>query len=716
MSVRVVDLAAPPSVLEAEEKAAERVERLRRAQLKTLSEKQTTKLQKYLQKVLKAERKETMRLRSRLVRYDDLLNGVVEETTFPFEGASNITLRYAMGLARTFKAAFNKTVYGDEELFYPVLDPGAEKELKLDQAQLQVLQEGFNHSFSTKYNGLSNLKSGTIPAFRDGIFLVEGSWERRVERVNDQRTYRSLEEFQQDYPDAKSIGGAADEYVRLMNFFLVEGEEAELVVRFSHDHVQFEGAEYRSLLRAKFVSYPTSARKLSEADIYGCYFDLQKDDLKRRGKRKEFYEKGVEQSIKRNESQSLDEWDKNRLYIEGLTAPDADEGPVRCVDVVVKFDLDDDGTREQYRVQASVKNDLVFLLSCRPYDLRHNVPGVVPLRLVGRDHAFDGHSLVGDGEDLFNQIDTLFRHDNNVMMLTTSPIFIADQTLKEQLDLGRAENVIRPGVTYWVPNIETGIKQLPVADIAAASGDNNTKMSIITRFIELLIGVSQGESGQQSPDDPNAPARKTQLLLLQSNRRIDECIDEWTLSFPELAKLHATLLYQYSPERKYEFMDRQGQPKSFDLKNLADPRLRWSPRRRSVTLTPEFALARLQSLFQTYAAMKPLLQQGDQVAIELWNRTVRNSGEPQAEKFLIDNQQAGQMAQEAMQKALKMAEMQSMMKAKAKGQEKLATESAKQIVKHISEGAQSALSGAGQAEAAAASAAGPGQAGPGQVQ
>lgn len=691
--VEVRQLPPPKDIREGEVKAAKRVEQLVRGRLQKLSEDQIDRLQKHVKKLLKNARKESEPLRKKLVRASDLLEGIVEETNFPFEGASNVTLRAAAGLSRTFEATFNPALYADTELFAPDLDPGAAEELKLDAASLTRLQEGFNHSFARKYNGLKVLKGGTIPAFRDGTFLMSGSWERQVERVNDQRTYRSYQEFQNDYPDVESSKISRESYLDIADFFLIEGKDAELIVRFSYNHVQFDGIEYRQLLRTKFLIYPTTSLKLERADLYGALYDLPKEELKRRAKHGEFYADQVEKSIKRRGSPNPDAWDRQRLFVEGFAMPDPESAPLRMGAFVVRFDLDRDGVVEMHHVTVCVEGDEVHVVACRPYDLRHNVPDVVPFRLVARDHAFDGISMVLDGEDMFNQIDTLFRHDNNVMMLTTSPIFMINENLKETMDLGRAECVIRPGVSYWVPDIEKAAKQLPVADVAAASGDNNTKMSIISRFLEMLIGVSQGESGETSPADPRAPAAKTTLLLMQAGKRTDRCLDEWCESIPSLARLQATLLYQYSGETEYKFMDVKGQPASFPIKLLADSRMRWVARRRSVTLTPEFALARLQTLFSTYAQMRPLLLQGDAIAMEVWNRTVRNSGEPQAEKFLMDPGQAPQLAARAVQMAMQQFLKKAHMEAIAKGEIKMAQEAAKEIVKTLADQDRARLAG-----------------------
>ncbi len=691
--VEVRHLPPPKDVRETDVKAAKRVDQLVSGRLQKLSDDQVDRLQKHVKKMLKSARKESEPLRRKLVRYSDLMEGIVEETNFPFEGASNVTLRAAAGLARTFEATFNPALYADTDLFAPDLDPGAADELKLDAAALTRLQEGFNHSFARKYNGLKVLKSGTIPAFRDGTFLVQGSWERNVERVNDQRTYRSYQEFQHDYPDPASSKMTREAYLDIADFFLIEGKDAELIVRFSYNHVKFDGIEYRQLLRTKFLLYPTTSLKLDRAELYGALYDLPKEELKRRAKRGEFYSEQVEKSLKKRGSPQSDAWDKQRLYVEGFAAPDPDAAPLRMGAFVVRFDLDKDGVVEMHHVTVCVEGEDLFVVACRPYDLRHNVPDVVPFRLVARDHAFDGISMVGDGEDMFNQIDTLFRHDNNVMMLTTSPIFMIDQNLKETMDLGRAECVIRPGVSYWVPDINKAAKQLEVVDVAAASGDNNVKLSIISRFLEMLIGVSQGESGETSPSDPRAPAAKTTLLLMQAGKRTDRALDEWCESLPDLARLNATLLYQYSGESDYKFTDMKGQVATFPIKLLADPRLRWVARRRSVTLTPEFAMSRLQTLLATYTNMRPLLMQGDAIAIEIWNRTVRNSGEPQAEKFLMDPAQAPEMASRAVNMAMQQYLKKAHLEAVAAGEKKMAQEAAKEVVKTLAEQDRQHLAG-----------------------
>lgn len=691
---------APADIVEGEEKEAERVEKFMTARKLRMTMEKCEKIQKEIAKRLKAHKQQTRPLLARLTRWADMMEGVIEETNFPFEGASNVTLRYAAGLARVFQAQFNKTMYGDEDLWYPVLDPGAEAELNLDQTGVSILAEAFNHSYSKVAEGIQVLKSGTIPAFRDGTYLLQGEWKRRVERVNDERTYTDLDSFRKDYPDAESTGLDVEGYQDILDHFLIE-DKPEVIVRFNYESVLKDKPQYSSILRAKFVNFPTYEKKIEDMTLYGCFSEIDREELKRRGESGQYYKSGVTKAIAKNNEMSMDSWDKARLFVEGRSYPESKGQPLKIATLVAKLDLDEDDVLEKYLVTVATDSDCeyCFLLSIQPYDLRRSVDRIIPFRLVERDQAFDGISMVGDGEDIFNQVDTLFRHDNNVKMLTTSPIFLADQNLKDIIDLGRAENVVRPGVTYWVPDpSKEPIRQLVVQDIAAAGGDSNMQLAILQRFVELLVGVSQNLSGANTPDDPRAPAHKTQMLLLQSNKRIDDNMDEWRASFGDLALLHGTLMVQFSKSPKYDFIGKDGKAYSVPFSLFVNPKVHWVPKRRSVTLTPEFALGRLAQLSQAYMQMMPLLKQGDSVAIELWNRTVQNSGEPEPEKFFYDPQQAPAMMQQAIQSAMQNAKQKMDMDAQAAGKKTFAQEMAKLAAATMDEANRTGLSGAAKSQ------------------
>lgn len=650
--LEVRTLRAPKDVCETEDKNAERAELFLKSRLRRLSEEQTKKIEKKLDTWYTSWKKNTETQRRRLVKYAELLEGVVEDSNVPFEGASNITLHYAAGMARSFRATFNKTAYQDEDIFYPVISADLQKKLNANPEIVQALTEGFNESFSKECNGIKTLKEGTIAAVRDGTMMVTGSWRREVRHGFDQRTYRSIEEFKKDYPDHEYAGVSEEEYVKICDFFIVhaEDETPELVIEFEYDYVYKDEPEYRVGPWAKFVRYPTFSREISDCQFYGYEVKESREELKRKRASGEYYKDGATRAMQAVSDDGNDAWDRSLGFVEGITTPtERKEKPIRYIDGVCMLDLDNDGVHEKYLVKYAFEERA--LLSLIPHRLRRGVDSSVAFRMVKREDRLDGVSLIGDCEDLFTQIDTNVRHRNNVRTLTTSPIFIANKAYKEQIDLGRAENVIRPGVTYWVddPSPEKSIRQLQVQDLST-SADGMDELMLYKQHVELVFGPTQGLSGQSTPGDKRAPGNKTIALLNQANGRIDDYLDEFFLSLPKLAELHSALLYQYSNGPDITF-NRGGKMISFPAQILSDPGLRWGAKRRSVQLTPEFALARLGMLQQLFMTLLPLLTSQNPIAIEMWNRQVLASGEPNAEKFLLsgENINALQQSMQAMQ-------------------------------------------------------------------
>lgn len=624
-------------------KEARRIESFLKARKLNYGEEKVAKIERDLARKLDAWKKQTAPLKAKLVRWNDMIEGVVEDTNFPFEGASNITLHYAAGVQGIFKSTFNRTIYQDPAMFV------ARGEIEATDEELQAVdstlgpeavkaslkervEQGMNHTFSELSNGLRTMKGGTNVCFRDGTLIIAGSWERRVERGNDARTYTDAESFQEDYPDALAAGVSEEEYGAILDKWLTE-PEFEFRASFDYDFVAYDGPEYDIVPLAHFVFYPVVSPTIKRMEMYGKGFYLTLDEIKIKAKRGEFYPNAAERIEKAGQKQQNDSWSASRNYIEGLAAKSEENKPTECYRLVYKADLDGDGIPEKYILTYALEHKV--LLSMEKYPIRRNIDFCVDFRFLRRDGRFLGVSLVGDTEDLFLMMDTIHRHRNNVRTLVTSPIFLADDKYKETIDLGRGENVFRPGMTLWVKDIDKSIKQMELVNLTR-DADNRDEEDLLNRYIELRIGASQGLSGQDSPTDPDAPMGKTLALLNQANQRIDDYADEFKESFPALGELHAALWYQFGPEMVKFTVDKDGKPTPTAVPRelFAAKGISWDLKRRSVTLSPEFSMQRLSGLMQVYANLMPLMMAGDTQAIEMWNRTVRVSGEPDSEKLL----------------------------------------------------------------------------------
>ena len=677
-----VRLKPPASVIEKEKAEADRVKKFLRSRKLNLSPEKVTRIEQDLDKKFVSWNKGTKALRDRLVRWQELLEGIVEKTNMPFEGASNITIHYAAGMARTFRATFNKTLYQDANIFMPVVAP----DFEITAEDHMALEEGFNHSFSTAYNGIEILKEGTIPVLRDGVLVISGSWEREVEKCFEYKSYADYTGFMKDYPDAETAGVDDEKFKGIQDHFITEPDE-EVEVIYEHDFVKFDGIKYAIDSLAKFVRFPVFSKCIPDMTLYGNLSSISKEDLKMAGKRKKYYADAIERVLDKKMDSTIDAWEKSAAWISGVNVSQDDNKPIKILKGVYKTDLDGDGVPAKYMVTYAP--DTKVLLAIEPYSIRRNQDLAVAFRLISRENRFEGVSLVGDTEDLFNQIDVLHRHRNNVRMLVTSPVFIGNATYKDQIDLGRGDNVIRPGLTLWVmgADFKSAIQQLPIQNLDQP-GNSIDEEQFLTRHVELAWGPTQGLSGQQTAEDPRSPARKTQMLMTAANARVDDYIDEFAFSLPELAKLHATLLFQYYGDKEYTF-DQNNTVKKFPIDLLANPGIKWMAKRRSVNLTPEFAMARLANLTQLYMGLLPRMMVGDPIAIEMWNRQLVNSGEPDARK-LIWTEQNGKMAL-ANQQAMQQQAMQ--MQVKNKSDIKAETSFKGAIGKHVGEAVGKMFSG-----------------------
>lgn len=630
-------LKPPSDIVRTVEKEARRVEAFLRENKIAFDDERLDRVERDVAKKYDSWEKQTQGLRRNLVEWNDLLEGVVEETNFPFEGASNLTLHYAAAEVAAFRSQFNASRFQDPNIFTAV-GPDSNA-TAYTQDDLNALEDAQNYTFHTECNGLDTLKDSIIPVQRDGTIIIQGSWERRLERTNDSRFYSSDVAFKTDYPDAESAGMAQDAYDAILDQFMLD-DEFELHALFSYDFVAQDSPEYEIVSLSNFVFWPTFAPSIKRMELYGSRYYISQAELETESNRGNYYKERAEQVKAHYGEQSGDAWSASRAFIEGLAAAQEEKKPIQVCDLVYKADLDDDGIQEKYLLVYAVKSRKV--LRMEEYPLRRNVDICVDFRLIRRDGRFLGVSLLGDTSDLFRFKDAIHNHRNNVRMIATAPIFLVQKELKEQgIDLGSGANVFRPGLTFYVPDPSKSISQLAVQNLDQP-GNSMDEEQILDRHIELRFGPTQGLSGRESQSDPNAPMGKTLALMRQANMRIDDYGDEFARSIPAMGELHASLYSQYGPSSLSFTINRGGKPakRTIERSVFGIQGIKWQAKRRSVTMSPEFVMQRIGGLTQTYASLLPLLQMGDPVAQELWNRMVRASGEPDEDKLMSRAQPA----------------------------------------------------------------------------
>ncbi len=632
------NLASPKDIKDQVEKSAERAKEFNKSRKEKLSEEKTKEIQDFCDKKFSEWKKNTSKLRKNLVDLNNELEGVVPDTNFPFEGASNITLHYAASSARTLRASFNATLFQNPKIFIAEFskDAVAEKVVEIEDA--------INSTFADGSNGLSVLREACIPVFRDGTMILSGSWKREVETSRDSRDYSSSVKFMADYPDAESAGVDDEEYQEILNLFLIH-PDLELKVNYDYSFIVKDEPFYEIIPLSNFIFGPTYSKSIPEMDYYGSFNVISPGILKEKGVSGEYYKKGVEKVIEGTKEQSEDNWSASRNFVEGISVPSDSDMAIEIADMVIKYDLDGDGVREKYLVSFAPQSKT--LLSFMRYPIRKNIDFCVEFRFLSRDNRFLGVSLLGQTRDLFQELDSIHRHRENIRTMVASPIFAANSDMKSELDPGRSENTIKPGMTLWGKDINNLLRQVSVTNLDQP-GNSLDEENILSRYAELSIGTSQGLSGQQTPGDPRAPMGKTLALLNQSNKRVDDYINEFSYSLPRLAQLHVALYSQYGDKEGITTtVDREGMPKKISVtrSELLDSDIKWKFTKRSVAFSSEYVMQRVGGLMQVYMQLLPLLIKQDPIAVDIWNRMVIASGEPNAEKLISPTQPPPQMQQ-----------------------------------------------------------------------
>jgi len=620
-------------------KETDRAKALNKATNLNLSEKKRETIIKALCEKYETWRRQTKAMRQRLVELNDLLEGVVHETNFPFEDASNITIGYAGGLARTFRATFNNTAYKDPDIF-----AARTKNPEVPKEEIDKIEEAVNYAFHSETNGLDILRLGTVPCFRDGTLIISGFWKREIEKCNDTKVYSNASEFLNDFPSAIEAGISDEEFEGLMDNFIVD-PETEVLAKFQYDTVVNNGPKFEIIPLARFVYYPQYSETIKDMEMYGREYYLQEAKIREYSNTGEFYKKEADKLLLKNRDSQVDTWSRAKNFIEGISNSDDKQHPFKLVDCVIKIDLDNDGVREKYVVTFCPEYKII--LSFQNYFIRKNIDFCVDFRFIKREDRFLGTSLCADGQDKFELLDTIHRHRNNIRSLVTSPVLLANKQMKEDLDFLRPENLIKPGTVFWVNDPNSSVKQLILQNFDQP-GNSLDEENLISRYIEFTIGPTQALSGGDNKSDPRAPMGKTIALLQQANQRIDDYMDEFRKSMPELAKLLSALMTQHAAEKITYELEQSGEikVKEVDRKLFEKTDIIWKAKRRSVTLSPEFAMQRLGGLMQVYAQLLPLIQQKDKIGVELWNRMVVASGEPSKEILMITgDQQADPMAE-----------------------------------------------------------------------
>lgn len=589
-----------------------------------------------LRRMLEAHERGTAGLRSKLQRLNEFYEGAEEAIDFPFgpEASSKIDLRLAAGYGRLLRAQFIRSVFSDPEHTYAMLSvPGFQR------TELNQVERSINWLAENRDNLNETLKDTFIPAYRDGTAPLHGHWERRIERGCEYKTYTVLEEFQADYPTADDAGISEVEYEEALNSLMEPN--GQIFVEYQVDFVAANGPEFTCFPLAKFIFYPFYQEEMSKLAVYGYSYIENKGKFEHNAKYGYYDAEPVEACRKKTPEARMDaraSWENQLEALEGLSDMVPDAVSYNLAWLCYTGDLDEDGIDERYSVIYDL--DKNRSLRVETYDVPRNIPCIVPQRLIRRPGRLLGDSMLAGAEHLFREINALHRHRSNTRRITDSITMLFPNTLKDEVDLGAEYGSMRPGLTLWVPdqymNTALSPRQLVIQG-TSKTNESVDEEQFIQRYMDLLLGATQGQSGRESAADPNAPASKTAMLLNRADTRVEDLIDEWRRTIPHLLDLYMAL-YVQNASQEIKIVSQNGeaqQDETVPVQVFSKPGLRGVLKPMKPNLLPEVEAQKIAALMAGAKSFMIPLQMKPDILIQGWNDYVAALRVERPERYQI---------------------------------------------------------------------------------
>ena len=503
---------------------------------KRRSKRRNDKLRKYFREVkLTEEQEKAIKLKlkeciagwkqdrgdlpTRLSRWNDLVEGIREETDFPWEGAANLHVPLTEIQMNIIHSAVRQTMLKNDSLWVGEYF-GTDNEML---AQMLQIENFLNFKSRTDLSLNSVFSEIVWSTLRDGTSVAQVTWCDEREKCKRLKTYETVEDFVDVYPTPQQAEITAESYAKILDQ-LTRGEEVE--IEEEYEKILYRGPLVDLVELNDFVMYPMTAYETRFSTFVGKRFNLNLSAVFA-AERQGWYRQGTADKIKQHsinkdgtKRNETDYYTNQRDLIEGISRPSKGED-LQLYDGILRYDLNDDGENERYAVTFDDASDTLLAFWDYPYE--HAKDCFVPLRFKKRPKRFLGVSIPGQLEDINEEVDIQHNQRINSRTITTVPTFKAQMSLKGQFDPSRKDMRFKPGQVYWLSKPEA-LDQFKMNETDFSQSDREEQNSF--QIADNVTGASQLRSGRESRLDPRAPALKVQTLLQQSNIRLDDGMEE----------------------------------------------------------------------------------------------------------------------------------------------------------------------------------------------
>lgn len=506
-----------------------------------LTDDQMEKLRKRVKKDYDEWKSNTSELHSSLRRWNDLVEGVMEQTDYPFEGASNLHIPLIAIYMKVYHSILRRSILASDSIWYAEADPEADE--SLDQFLPQI-EENLNYKARAKWNIAESISDVIWTTERDTLGILHVPYvEEYEEGVTDVVYVHSLEDFLQEFPpdDPTLTKQEWDEWAAVVQANATEENAVEIPI--VYDKEIYRGPKGEIVELADFVIFPATAKSICRTDCHGFghRFWMRREMVHVKRREGVWYDEAVEDFLEKTQKGSeASDYMRSKDEIEGLTRSSKAK-EYEFVSLVYRIRFKGDKTERKLLLVYAPGCDVVMSVINFPYRRDHYALfriGKKPNRLLG-----DG--IPKDLEDLNEEIDTQHNQRINSRKIGEVPSFKARKSAQKDFDPTAYENAWKPGVIFWLDDPEA-FDQFKVqpADFRSSMQEEQNSMQVSS----LLAGVEPFSfSGNAMPDNPDAPGNKTNMLIQQANLRMDDPLSELRIGVEDVGSICLSHEYQFGP-------------------------------------------------------------------------------------------------------------------------------------------------------------------------
>lgn len=595
--------------------------RKRLGEIIDLTPDQEKRLKKWLKARLEEWNQDTEELHRILEEDNDLVEGVVTETDFPFEGASNVHVPVTEMYMETFKSVEKRSILGADVIWSSELEPGNEQ---LGDFQAQI-EEAINYFARNEWNISQCIEDVFWTTNRDGLGIIQIVWCEEYEPSRDIVLISGLDDFITEFPSPEEAGMTDEEYFKLAEQIEVEATpDFPIEIPITFEKKVYAGCKGDVVELVDFVTIPASVPHIKHENCrgYGKRYTQRKEIIRKKGREGVYYEDAAKKLVQKAKSTTPSQYRMAQDEIEGLNRSNKDD--IETFDLVIKGRLDgedDENGERKFLVEYSLEHDI--LLRCIEFPYR--IDNYALFHINKRPNRLIGRSIPRKTRDLNDEIDTQHNQRINTRTISTVPSFKAQSSMKKELDPMLENNKWKPGVIFWLSNFDA-FEQFKIqpTDLGESLSEETNDFKILDLYLGSAVALL---SGGAAPADPNAPGNKTAIMIQQSNLRMDDPLSELRDGVDAVGEICLSMLYQFGPPvLQFQADVERGGRSVRETRTLHKKYLRRGIKLKmkgvTVVQNPE---AEMQKGFQLYQMLmqEPLFQQNAQARIEVIRDALR---------------------------------------------------------------------------------------------